>query len=134
MVARLAHNQEVVGSNPTVRNQGTSPPIKVIQVVLYTDLLFQLPPMRSEQSVIGIQRSMWLAAKDHSKINEGEAKEISYGSIVKRPKTPAFHVGDTGSNPVGATNRRRGRHSESFAKNRTLTATTCIKTTVHMPR
>ena len=75
LVARLAHNQEVVGSNPTVRNQGTSPPIKVIQVVLYTDLLFQLPPMRSEQSVIGIQRSMWLAAKDHSKINEGEAKE-----------------------------------------------------------
>ena len=39
---------------------------------------------------------MWLAAKDHSKINEGEAKEISYGSIVKRPKTPAFNdIGGT---------------------------------------
>ena len=46
---------------------------------------------------------MWHAAKDHLKINEGEGKEIWYGSIVKRSKTPAFHVGDTGSNPVGAT-------------------------------
>ena len=27
-----------------------------------------------------------------------------YGSIVKWPKTSAFHVDDTGSNPVGATN------------------------------
>ena len=42
------------------------------------------------------------AAKDHSKINEGEGKE-NYGSIVKRSKTSAFHVDDTGSNPVGAT-------------------------------
>jgi hypothetical protein len=31
--------------------------------------------MRSEQSAIGIQRSMWLAAKDLVKLNEGEVKE-----------------------------------------------------------
>ena len=30
-------------------------------------------------------------------------KRNKYGAIVKRPKTSAFHVDDTGSNPVGAT-------------------------------
>ena len=74
-------------------------------MVLYTDLLFQLPPTLtikgSQFRAIGYEVCGY-AAKDHYKINEGEGKEI-YGSIVKRPKTPAFHVGDTGSNPVGAT-------------------------------
>ena len=36
--------------------------------------------MRSEQSLIGIQRNMWLAAKDLSKINEGEVKDYSVGA------------------------------------------------------
>ena len=39
--------------------------------------------MRSEQSLIGIQRSMWLAAKDLSKLNEGEEKERAH-TIVGR--------------------------------------------------
>ena len=34
---------------------------------------------------------MWHAAKDHSKINEGEGKE-KYGTIDKRLKSQAFHV------------------------------------------
>ena len=60
LVARLAHNQEVVGSNPTVRNHYTQNKKDVLggrcedAVVLYTDLLFQLPPMRSERSLTWI--------------------------------------------------------------------------------
>ena len=42
--------------------------------VLYTDLLFQLPPIGSDNRQ-WLQPSMWLAAKDLSKINEGEVKE-----------------------------------------------------------
>ena len=43
--------------------------------VLYTDLLFQLPLMNQTRSnTDGF--SMWLAAKDLLKINEGEVKEI----------------------------------------------------------
>ena len=59
-VTRLAHNQEVVGSNPTVRNHYTQNKKDVLggrrkdAVVLYTDLLFQLPPMRSERSMTWI--------------------------------------------------------------------------------
>ena len=42
--------------------------------VLYTDLLFQLPLINHTRSnTDGF--SMWLAAKDLSKINEGEVKE-----------------------------------------------------------
>ena len=29
-----------------------------------------------------------------------------YGALVKRPKTPPFHGGNTGSNPVGTTSVR----------------------------
>ena len=64
---------------------------------------------------------MWLAAIDLNKKTEAKKKSASlrkcvglattqpkisraYGSIVKWPKTSAFHVDDTGSNPVGATN------------------------------
>ena len=43
MVAHEVHTLET-WFDSNVRNQGASPPIKVIQVVLYTDLLFQLPP------------------------------------------------------------------------------------------
>ena len=92
-VARLAHNQEVVGSNPTVRNQGHCKLdlIKLTRytqnrkdvlggrcedaVVLYTDLLFQLPLTLHQVASVKTANGMWLAAKDHSKINEGEGKE-----------------------------------------------------------
>ena len=50
-------------------------------MVLYTDLLFQLPPITQTRSnTDGV--SMWLAAKDHSNINEGEGKEICYLSGI----------------------------------------------------
>ncbi len=31
-------------------------------------------------------------------------ERIAYGPLVKRPKTPPFHGGNTGSNPVRVTN------------------------------
>ena len=74
----------------------------MVIVVLYTDLLFQLPPMRSEQSAIGIQRSMWLAAKDHLKINEGEGKEICHLSGIGLTHPP-FTRKIRGSIPLGGT-------------------------------
>ena len=53
-------------------------------MVLYTDLLFQLPPTLTIGShyadSIGYEVCGY-AAKDHSKINEGEGKE-EYGLIV----------------------------------------------------
>ena len=52
--------------------------------------------------MIGIQRSMWLAAKDHSKINEGEVKE-KYGRLVQSVKTVALQATATGSSPVPTT-------------------------------
>ena len=52
-------------------------------VVLYTDLLFQLPPMRQTRSnTDGF--SMWLAAKDHLKINEGEVKEVNDVGVTEQ--------------------------------------------------
>ena len=32
-------------------------------------------------------------------------EEEWFGALVKRPKTPPFHGGNTGSNPVGVTTR-----------------------------
>ena len=53
-----------MGSNPTTRTTK----------VLYTDLLFKLPLITQTRSnTDGV--SMWLAAKDLIKINEGEVKE-----------------------------------------------------------
>ena len=66
-------------------------------MVLYTDLLFQLPPTLTissrPSSWLGQYWiwGMWHAAKDHLKINEGEGKE-KYGTIDKRLKSQAFHV------------------------------------------
>ena len=53
-----------------------------LTVVLYTDLLFQLPLTLHQVASVKTANGMWLAAKDHYKINEGEGKEI-YGSVVK---------------------------------------------------
>ena len=55
----------------------------MVIVVLYTDLLFQLPPTLTISSAAQVRGSDSIgyevcgyAAKDHSKINEGEGKEI----------------------------------------------------------
>ena len=62
----------VLGTNVNWR-VGSSPTLSTTKV-LYTDLLFKLPLITQTRSnTDGV--SMWLAAKDLSKLNEGEEKE-----------------------------------------------------------
>ena len=57
----------------------------MVIVVLYTDLTFQLPPT--------LTRGMWLAAKDHLKINEGEVKGIFYARVAQMARAPVTGTG-----------------------------------------
>ena len=59
-------------------------------MVLYTDLLFQLPLTLTISSATQVRGSDSIgyevcgyAAKDHLKINEGEGKEIKYASVTE---------------------------------------------------
>ena len=58
---------------PQVR-EGSSPSLSTTKV-LYTDLLFKLPLISHQVTSVNMADSMWLAAKDLVKINEGEVKE-----------------------------------------------------------
>ena len=71
----------------TDHRQGDVKPLTI--VVLYTDLLFQLPPTLTISSATQVRGSDSIgyevcgyAAKDHSNLNEGEGKEICYLSGI----------------------------------------------------
>ena len=80
----------------------------MVIVVLYTDLLFQLPPTLTissrPSSWLGQYWiwGMWHAAKDHSNLNEGEGKEICHLSGIGLTHPP-FTRKIRGSIPLGGT-------------------------------
>ena len=77
LYARMAELVDalVLGTNVNWR-VGSSPTLSTTKV-LYTDLLFKLPLItQTRNNTDGV--SMWLAAKDLVKINEGEVKERAH--------------------------------------------------------
>ena len=81
MVAHEVHTLET-WFDSNVRNQVATKYV----VVLYTDLLFQLPPTLTLSTHLCGTSSGYevcgYAAKDHLKINEGEGKEICEHSLI----------------------------------------------------
>ena len=64
-------------------------PLEAPTEVLYTDLLFQLPLISHQVASVKMIDSMWLAAKDLSKLNEGEEKERVHtivGCLFRQPQ------------------------------------------------